>query len=188
MQQHNSAKQNIIDVTMALIEQSNGNISSITTRAIAEKAGVGIGLINYHFQTKENLIEICVQQMISQVIGNFHINNHNQMSAKERLEYAMRGVFEFILKNPSLSSISILGDLTSPKINDNTMKSAMGFLQSLKDTPFTEQQKFLLSFMIGSFIQNIFIRREMTKELFGFDLLDQNQREEMIHFVVHQIL
>lgn len=40
------AKQAIIWATTDLIMVSNGSMDEITTRMIAEKAGVGVGLIN----------------------------------------------------------------------------------------------------------------------------------------------
>ena len=46
-------KNHIIEVTTKLIEKHNGSIKDITARMIAAKAGVGLGLINYHFGSKE---------------------------------------------------------------------------------------------------------------------------------------
>jgi AcrR family transcriptional regulator len=67
MKSSEQVRQKIIDVTIDLINNSNGAIEAITTRSISQKAGIGVGLINYHFQTKENLIEICVQKIIGNV-------------------------------------------------------------------------------------------------------------------------
>jgi AcrR family transcriptional regulator len=41
----------------------SGDIKKITIRRIAEEAGVGVGLINHYFETKDNLIEVCVQKI-----------------------------------------------------------------------------------------------------------------------------
>lgn len=64
-------KEKIIQATIALIETGEGNIEGISARAISEKAKVGLGMINYHFQTKENLISICVERIIGDVILSF---------------------------------------------------------------------------------------------------------------------
>ena len=47
-------KEVIIKATTELIQENDGNITKITSRRIAERAGVGLGLINYHFESKEN--------------------------------------------------------------------------------------------------------------------------------------
>lgn len=49
MDKNINAKNRIVDATIELIEQHNGNIKGITARMIAVKADVGLGLINYHF-------------------------------------------------------------------------------------------------------------------------------------------
>ena len=64
VQDHSDIKEKIIDATVSLIESSDGLIENITMRAIAQKADVAVGLINYHFTSKKNLIEICVQRII----------------------------------------------------------------------------------------------------------------------------
>ena len=63
-------KDKIINVTIDLIKEANGNIDKITIREIAKRAEIGVGLINYHFQSKKNLVDICVQQIISNVWKN----------------------------------------------------------------------------------------------------------------------
>ena len=52
----NSVKEKIIDATTELIGECL-SIDSVTIRDIAAKAGVGVGLINYHFQKPRSAIE-----------------------------------------------------------------------------------------------------------------------------------
>ena len=56
MEKNINVKNRIIEATTELIEQYNGSIKDITARMIAAKAEVGLGLINYHFGSKEKLI------------------------------------------------------------------------------------------------------------------------------------
>ncbi len=46
-------KDKIINVTIDLIKEANGNIDKITIREIAKRAEIGVGLINYHFKSKK---------------------------------------------------------------------------------------------------------------------------------------
>ena len=84
MSKNANVKNRIIEVTTELIEQYNGNTKDITARMIAEKADIGLGLINYHFRSKEKLIMERVQQIIGQVVAGFHIEQKFQTD-KERL-------------------------------------------------------------------------------------------------------
>jgi len=66
-----SVKEKIVKVTIELLEECEA-VEQVTVRDIAKKAGIGVGLINYHFQTKDNLINQCVQRIIGDVIKKFH--------------------------------------------------------------------------------------------------------------------
>ena len=46
----------IIDTTIALIQKTDGDPECITNRDISKEAGIAVSQINYHFQTKENLL------------------------------------------------------------------------------------------------------------------------------------
>lgn len=106
-----------------MIQNSNGNVAEITTREIAEKAAVGMGLINYHFQTKKILIAICVQRNINQVVKHFNPDIlNNQISFACMVDSTVQ-VFEFLFNTRVISRISILGDLSKPSNQSNTIKS-----------------------------------------------------------------
>ncbi|NLJ70189.1 MAG: TetR/AcrR family transcriptional regulator [Clostridiaceae bacterium] len=70
-QNHSDVKEKIITTTISLIKTSDGLVDNITIREIAQKADVAVGLINYHFGSKNKLIEICVQRIISHVMKTF---------------------------------------------------------------------------------------------------------------------
>ncbi len=66
VQNQSNIKEKIINTTISLIERSDGLVENITVRDIAQKkSDVAIGLINYHFGSKENLIKSVFSRMIS---------------------------------------------------------------------------------------------------------------------------
>ena len=60
----NDAKERLIDVTIKMICQGK-KPSEITVKDITEKAEVGNGMVNYHFQSKDNLIRLAVKKVMS---------------------------------------------------------------------------------------------------------------------------
>ncbi len=54
-----ATKKKIIGATLDLLDQSE-NPEDITVRKIAEAAGIGPGLISYHYQSRDNLINEAV--------------------------------------------------------------------------------------------------------------------------------
>ncbi|MHB8129729.1 MAG: TetR/AcrR family transcriptional regulator [Mobilitalea sp.] len=180
MKKANYVKEKIIAVTTDLIQSSSGKIEEITTRMIAEQAGVGIGLINYHFVSKDQLIEICVQRIISNVIASFRPEVSSKLNPIERLKIVAKLVIDFLLANPAVSRISIVGDYNNPKILDNTMKTMVGFSNSLVNYSCSEADKKILLFDLTSILQAAFLRKDISKECFG---LDFNKKEERDYFI-----
>lgn len=183
------AKQTIIEAATELISNSSGNMSDITTRMIAEKAGVGVGLINYHFQTKDNLIETCVQRIISQVTEHFRPQLEPGLGPRERLKQVVKLVADFLIANPSLSRISILADHNSPAPQDNTMKTVKGFASVwTKEGKEAGEHSTVLLFALTAVIQAVFLRKELTFQLFGFDFREKDQRDGFLDLLVDRLL
>lgn len=189
MNKTEEVKERIIEAAASLIQQSKGDVTGISTRAIADKANVGIGLINYHFQTKDNLIELCVERIISKVISAFKpAPVPAEITAAALLKHVAKLVTDFLIENPAVSRISILSDYNNPKIMDNTIKSAIGFSGTLKKLSLSEKEQFLLAFALTSVIQALFLRKEMSKDLFGYDFLIKEQRDEALDLLVDNML
>ena len=183
MKNSESSKDQLIDATIALIQQSNGNIDEITIRAIAEKANVGVGLVNYHFQSKENLITICVQKMIEQTVSSFVPEKIENQSDKERMAAWAIQVFDFLFANHAISRISILGDLFHYEIDSNSVKTQRGLMQAI-NADMTEADKRMLSFILTSVMQTAFLSSETSLEWLGFDFALQKDRHEYIRKLV----
>ncbi|MGL6198699.1 MAG: TetR/AcrR family transcriptional regulator [Lachnospiraceae bacterium] len=179
MKKSDQAKEIIISKTIELIENSTGNIDEITTRTIAEKANVGVGLINYHFQTKDNLIEICVQRIIGKVISTFSPINTSYKNNMERLIAWAIQVFDFLFENQAVSRISIIGDLSHFSPNNNTDKSKKGFMLAIGDDMDSKEKK-LLAFTLTSAMQGAFLLSNDSKEVLGYDFSDKADRDRYI--------
>lgn len=64
------ARQAIIDAAKILLDEA-GDTDKITVRQIAQRAGVGIGLINYHFKSKDNLLGVAIGDVMADTIHKF---------------------------------------------------------------------------------------------------------------------
>lgn len=180
----NDTKEHLIRITTELIEQSNGNIKDITARAITEKAGVGLGLLNYHFGSKENLITICIQRIISQVVLNFSPAKRegtkpDEWSDEERLTDWAIQVYDFLFAHPAISRISILGDFENYQPKSNTVYTQKGFAHAIQSDT-AESDKKLLTFLLTSAMQTAFLSGETAKTLLGYDLTVKEERDVFI--------
>lgn len=187
MEKSELAKEKIIAVTIDLIQNADGETHKITTRAIAKRAGIGVGLVNYHFKSKNKLIEICVQRIISDVIKSFKPDVNDELNSISRLKKVTKMVASFLIQNASVSKISILGNMNAPKIVDNTMTTVNGFLFSMEDYNIAKKEKMLLSFALTSILQVAFLRKDIMKENFGFDFNNKKEREIFIDFMIDKL-
>lgn len=179
-------KEKIIEATIKLIEGSNGDITDISTRDIADAAGVGAGLLNYHFQTKENLVEICVDRIIKNIVTSFNPSTSDQTPV-DRLKYSAKIVFDFFVANPAIVRVSMLSDIKNPRQDDNTVLSSKLIAKTLSELGITEKEHFLLSFTLVSVMQTLFLRRAQCGDLFGYDMNDKKQRDAVIDILVENI-
>ena len=189
MKDASKVKEKIIRATTELIEQSSGRIHEITSRKIAQQAGVGLGLINYHFGSKENLITICVQRIINNVVMCFSQKkdtaDRSNLSDEERLADWAKQVFDFLFENHAISSISILGDMQNYHIESNSVYTQKGFLKAIQDQEMPEGDKRLLVFMLTGAMQIAFLSGDTAKELLGYDLTIKEQRDLYIEKTVN---
>ncbi len=187
MKKADDIKEKIINVTTGLIMESKGNAENITTRAIAEKANIGVGLVNYHFQTKENLVEICIQRIIKNVISSFKRDRaaNEQQHGMTQLKNTAMSVADFLIENPEVSRISILGDNKNPKIDDNTMNTVKGFSHSSGGSGAPEGRELIALFALTSTMQSMFLRKDICSEIFGFDMDDKCKRDIFISELIH---
>lgn len=187
MKKSEELKGKIIEAATELIINSDGDIQKITTRNIAEKANVGVGLINYHFQTKENLIELCVQRIIENVILNFKPSIEENISSTERLKRVAKMVADFLINNEAVSRISILGDMANPKTDDNTTKTMRGFNLALGECKVAENEKSILIFILTSIMQSIFLRKDICFQLFNINFYDKRERDLFLDFLIDRL-
>ena len=96
------AKAKIIEATINLIKEKNGDIKLVTTREIVKNAGVSVALINYHCQSKKNLIDICVKQIVSNVIAQSKPNMEG-LSPMEKLKRSVKIPVDFLMENPEIA-------------------------------------------------------------------------------------
>ena len=60
-------KEKILKCTTELLLERGGDIGNVTIRTIAARAGIGVGLTNHYFSSKEQLIEECIESVFSEL-------------------------------------------------------------------------------------------------------------------------
>ena len=188
MTANEEAKESIIQATIGLIESSGGNIRNITARAIADKSGVSLGLINYHFGSKDKLIAVCCSRIINNTLMSMSpdmidYTKSDGMTDKERLISFAEQTFEFIYKNRSTVKISVLSDFKDYSPDCNSALTQKGFMWAMRgDIP--EVKKKHIAFSLASVMQAAFLAGDNAGQITGYDLKTKKQRAAFINDTV----
>ena len=172
----------MIEVTTGLIEAFDGDTKKITARMIAEKAGVALGLVNYHFGSKENLITICVQRVIGKAIVGASVQKPYDTEIERMTAWAIY-VFDFLFEYPAIARLSTLGEFQSYDTEKNPAYLQRGFLFALTKN-IAGQDKPMASFILTAAMQAAFLRSDTVKELFGHDLAEKEGRDAYVRELV----
>ncbi len=191
MKQHKQdAKEQIINSTIELIREY-GDTSKITIRDICDKSNVGVGLVNYHFQSKENLINVCVQRIIGNIINGFdELQRSINLNPIEKLKLLLRINLKFLIDNPGISKVSIVSDLTNGYSNDNSIQTRNAYLALLKEIYGNSKEESELNIILQilvSTLQVVFLRKDVLIETDNLNLNDESQRDRYINSIVERI-
>lgn len=106
--QSKDIKNVIIETTRDLL-MKKGNV---TIKEIAEKAYVNVAAVNYHFGSKDNLIEIVIKEVISNLrneilrsIENYDVTNYD---FEKTIMYMFEIIFAFAEENAGIINYSFL--------------------------------------------------------------------------------
>ena len=189
-----NCKEELIEITTALIRENKGEVEKVTIRDIANKSGVSVGLINYHFGNKDNLITECVQRIIGNVVSSFKPNMVADPSlnkfeaAKFRLTRAAQEVFNFMFEHPSITRISILGDYKDYTNQSNSYFSLRGFSGIIGDAIISQEEKEKISFVLTSALQVAFLRSMADSKFLTYDFSKKEDRNKYIKDLVDMMM
>ncbi|WLV24624.1 TetR/AcrR family transcriptional regulator [Aciduricibacillus chroicocephali] len=96
----NTTKENILNTTLELI--TTEGLENVTLRKIAASANVNLALINYHFGSKDKLVNEALKRLLASLKKLFIILDDFSMPPKERLKTFMIQYANSVLQYPAL--------------------------------------------------------------------------------------
>lgn len=185
-------KETIIRTTIALIEEKGEDLGKITVREISKRAGVGLGLVNYHFENKDKLIELCVERIINRIVEQFQNVREKTKGVTpfERLERLGNMTFDFLFEHRAISRISVLTDMKNPKPDDNTHRTYAAYLPLVAACrpDWEERTVKRKTFCLITVMQQAFLRSELTSAILNVDLNQKESRRAWHTQILHDVL
>ncbi len=178
-------KNEIMEATIKLIEEKGSNPDEITISDICSRVSIGVGLINYHFQTKDNLIRQCVRRIISHatLITDDEREKLDNVEPKEKLRILLKLNCDYLVRNENISRISIQTDMMNDDLQDNTRETVDAYLplvyKAYGDEFSEEEIKRRMYYLILT-VQNAFLRTGLLKDQTGVDFQNPQHRSELV--------
>lgn len=188
-----STKEKILYTTLQVIE--NEGINAVTVRKIAIAAEVNVAAVNYHFGSKEELLEKAMEFSLYHAFKDpLHEIEENKLSIKQAVYFLLHDWFEGMIRYPGISK----AQLFKPFISNNyeslfVVKLNLfleNFISKLKDNgELIDEHNFRLSIVqIISAIILPGIMPNLFGQFFKTDLTIKENREEYVQFLIDKYL
>ena len=185
-------KQKIINATLELLKEA-GNIEEVSVRKIVQKAGIkGVGIINYHFGTKDKLISEAVRYDTNIIINRWDaIYETMKMPPIEKLKIMLKGTGDLIDSNPLFGKISMIHDYMNPAVDDNTARSIEKYMMIFREIygdNKSEEEIWIIAHTLLSGAQLAFIRSNVVSKKLGTDFYNKKDRDEFLEKLIDNLI
>jgi AcrR family transcriptional regulator len=190
MSEKETTKQRMINATKELICQGK-KPSEITVADITDKASVGNGMVNYHFQSKDNLmreavrdVTVCAKKHLTEKLKPFA-----NESVEQRLAIILKEVLDFFSQNAEISKIAILDNLENDEGIPLLLSDVTVFSDCLEELCENNTCSVgMKTFIVVGFINYIFLKAKIIKEETGFDFYDKLERDTAVDNFVRELI
>lgn len=121
-----STKEKIIKVTMEII--ASEGFHNVTIRKIANRAGVNLAAVNYHYGSKDAVIKEALKTVTNQLINAFLWLKNEELEPIERLRQFIREYSDVLFRYPDIIKIII-----DQNIHNYPTKVEEGYQEYLKE-------------------------------------------------------
>lgn len=179
------ARERIIEVTLRILEEVE-DVDKITVRQIAERAGVGVGLINYHFKTKDNLLSIAIGDTMSNIITELSYDSVYTLDSVENLKDLLKRLCDI-----GIHYDKVLPFILNQCIINGNMQAQLAIIPILRNIFGDEKDEMSLrtiALQIILPIQMVALSPESFQLYSGTNIKVKHQRDNFIDILIENII
>ncbi|TGA98450.1 TetR/AcrR family transcriptional regulator [Sporolactobacillus shoreae] len=182
-------KNNIMLAVVNLLQDRE--VEQISIVDIAKEANVAVGLINYHFKSKEELFRLAVEYYIRKTITEESRNVTSLgLTPREQLAISIKGYADFIERHKRLSRYYLLYLLENVIDAESSNLGYDYYIPLLKELKkgCAEEDLVLYICQIIHPIQMMFLRNDIMKKAVKLDFSCKKDRDVIIEKLISNIV
>ncbi|MDD4801384.1 MAG: TetR/AcrR family transcriptional regulator [Syntrophomonas sp.] len=125
-----STKEKILHVAMAIIAEEG--FQNITVRKIAAKAGVNIAAVNYHFGSKDAVINEALRHVTDQLKKNFEYLSTSNEDPKTKLSIFVNNYTEIMFEYPDIIRHLVIHAINNKQLDSRQLDQREDYLAFLQ--------------------------------------------------------
>ena len=180
-------KEKLVDATFALMEEADDPLN-VTSRQIADRAGVKPSMINYCFGSRENLIYQTFQKQYMGFLKDKDVEKliASDIAPKDLLKKLHFIVAKCLVENPKFTK-AITGYVL---FNRDLSQESFSFPYVKKHYAGekTDEECRLIAYELSAMMQLIVFRKDDIRESFGIDLNNDKELQKYIDMRVDLLL
>lgn len=180
-------KEKLVDATFALMEEADDPLT-VTSRQIADRAGVKPSMINYCFGSRENLIYQTFQKQYMGFLKDKDVEKliASDIAPKDLLKKLHFIVAKCLVENPKFTK-AITGYVL---FNRDLSQESFSFPYVKKhySGKKTDEECRLIAYELSAMMQLIVFRKDNIRESFGIDLNNDEELQKYINMRVDLLL
>lgn len=180
-------KEKLIDATFALMEEADDPLN-VTSRQIAERAGVKPSMINYCFGSRENLIYQTFQKQYMSFLKEEPIAEliASDISPKELLKKLHFIVAKCLVENPKFTKAITPYVLFNRDLSQESF--SFPYVKKHYAGKKTDKECRLIAYEMSSMMQLMICRKDDLKRDFGIDLNKDKELKKYIDMRIDLLL
>lgn len=179
------AKERIMNTVVGLLLEGK-DVNAITNRQIAEMADTNSALINYYYQSKENLLSKAVALCMDRMTGKLFEKTDQLTPPVHRLRNMIKAISAFSVDNYELSLLAIGSELKSGSLN--TVNVILPILREIFGESKNETILKLMAMQIVIPLQVMFLNSSDYKGYLYADISDETTRNKLIDMIIDNVL
>lgn len=174
-------KNRLLQAAKQLLKEAD-QPETITARQIAAQANANLALINYHYKSKDDLINQAIGEIVQNTADRWKDMMDDSLPPKEKLEKMLIALSDMVMKYSKFTKISIQYELTKNQISlpYYLIPTLKEYFQDGK----SETELKIIAYEIVSFLQLIFLRAEEFQKYTGENIQIKETRDKLIRMQI----